>query len=86
MKYKVKNTDILHNGEKVKEGEVVELTENEAKSLLDYLEPIQDFQEETKKKNGKKSEAQKPDNSQPEKTEPEKLENPENPEKKEDNQ
>lgn len=76
MKYKVKNTDILHNGEKVKEGEVVELTEDEAKSLLDYLEPIQESQEEVKKKNNKKQEAAKAETSQAEKTDLEKN-NPE---------
>jgi len=76
VKYKVKNTDILHNGEKVKEGEVVELTEDEAKSLLDYLEPIQESQEEVKKKNNKKQEAAKAETSQAEKTDLEKN-NPE---------
>lgn len=37
-KYRVKNTSILHNGTVHKEGSSIELTENQAKRLEDFVE------------------------------------------------
>ena len=41
-KYKLKNTNILHNGDLVKIGSVIELTDKEAKKLADILIPIKE--------------------------------------------
>ena len=41
-KYKLKNTNILHNGDLVKVGSVIELTDKEAKKLADILIPIKE--------------------------------------------
>ena len=41
-KYKVKGTDILYNGKLFAEGKTIELTDDEAKQLASYLEPIPD--------------------------------------------
>ena len=41
-KYKLKNTNILHNGDLVKVGSVIELTDMEAKRLADILIPIKE--------------------------------------------
>lgn len=37
-KYRVKNTSILHNGKVHKEGSSIELTDNQAKRLEDFVE------------------------------------------------
>lgn len=39
-KYKVKNTSIMHNGSAVKEGGIIELSDEQAKKLADYIELI----------------------------------------------
>ena len=44
-KYKVKHTNIMHGENLYKEGSIIELTENEAKRLADFV----DFVSETKK-------------------------------------
>ena len=44
-KYKVKHTSIMHNGKLYKEGSVVELTNEQAKKLADFV----DFVSENKK-------------------------------------
>jgi len=41
-KYKVKNTNILHNGKFVSIGSIIELTEDEAKVLEDVVTPIKE--------------------------------------------
>lgn len=41
-KYKLKNTNILHNGELVKIGDVIELTDDQAKKLADILVPVKE--------------------------------------------
>ena len=48
-KFTVKGTDILHNKTLFKEGTIIELTEDEAKPLADYLVPIIEQKQETKK-------------------------------------
>ena len=48
-KFTVKGTDILHNKELFKEGTIIELTEKEATPLADYLVPIIEQKQETKK-------------------------------------
>lgn len=40
-KYKVKGTDIRHNGELYPEGSEIELTDKEAKGLETYIEKIE---------------------------------------------
>ena len=39
-KYKLKNTNLLHNGKLYKLGDVIELDEKQAKKLSDILTPI----------------------------------------------
>ena len=41
-KYKVKNTNILHDGKIRKEGAVIELTDLQAKKLEGYVELVKD--------------------------------------------
>ncbi|MEI7475359.1 MAG: hypothetical protein WCK67_11350 [bacterium] len=48
-KFTVKGTDILHNKTLFKEGDIIELTENEAAKLADYLVPIIEQKQEAKK-------------------------------------
>lgn len=48
-KYKIKGTDILHNGKIYAEGTTIELSENQAKSLADFLEIFQETKKETPK-------------------------------------
>ncbi len=48
MKYRVKGTDILHNGEKYPEGSEIELTDKEAKGLESHIEKIEAETKETK--------------------------------------
>lgn len=50
-KYKVKHTSILHNGSLYKEGSIIELEENKAKRLEDFIEllPNQSAKTQTKK-------------------------------------
>ena len=40
MKFRVKGTGILHNGKLYAEGKTINLEDEEAKQLADYLEPI----------------------------------------------
>lgn len=49
MKYIVKNSDLLHNGEKFSEGSEIELSEKEAKKLAPYLEKAEVKEKEAKK-------------------------------------
>lgn len=44
-KYKVKNTSIMHNGSVAKEGDIIELSDVQAKKLSDFI----DFVPESKK-------------------------------------
>ena len=41
-KYRVLNTTILHNGESQGEGSIIELTDEQAKKLADYVELVED--------------------------------------------
>jgi hypothetical protein len=41
-KYKVKNTNILHNGELYKIGDVIELDDEQAKKLQDVLTAVKE--------------------------------------------
>ena len=41
-KYKLKNTNILHNGDLVKIGSVIELTDVQAKKLAHILVPVKE--------------------------------------------
>jgi len=52
-KYKIKGTDILYNGKVYAEGTTIELSENQAKSLADYLELLQETKKETLKQEEK---------------------------------
>jgi len=47
-KYKVKNTNILHNDTLYKIGEIIELDKNQAKKLGDVIVPVQEQKTETK--------------------------------------
>lgn len=48
-KYKVKQTDILHNGKMHPEGTIIELDAKQAASLEDYLELIQEIKKQQAK-------------------------------------
>ncbi|KKP40304.1 MAG: hypothetical protein UR30_C0005G0085 [Candidatus Peregrinibacteria bacterium GW2011_GWC2_33_13] len=48
-KYTVKGTNILHNGKVYAEGTTIELSENQAKSLADFLESVPETKKETPK-------------------------------------
>ena len=53
-KYKVKHTSIMHNGKMYKEGSFVEMSEDYAKKLADFLDLISDIKKtETTKTNVK---------------------------------
>ena len=41
-RYKVKNTNILHNGDLYKIGDVIELDDNQAKKLQDVLTAVKE--------------------------------------------
>lgn len=41
-KYKVKNTNLMHNGDFKKVGSIVELTEDEAKILSEFITPVKE--------------------------------------------
>jgi hypothetical protein len=45
MKYKIKNTDLFHNGKLIPEGSIIDLTKEDSEGLLDYLEEIPEKQE-----------------------------------------
>ena len=47
-KYKLKNTNILHNGDLVKIGSVIELTDKEAKNQQIYLSQLKNLPIKTK--------------------------------------
>jgi len=47
-KYKIKNTNILHNGELKKIGDVIELTDKEAGKLADILTPVKETKTQVK--------------------------------------
>lgn len=55
-RYKVKHTSILHNGSLYKEGSTIELEDNKAKRLEDFLEllPSQPAKTQTQKQQSKK--------------------------------
>ena len=42
-KYKVKNTNLLHNGKAKTTGDVIELTDLQAKKLGAYVEPVEEI-------------------------------------------
>jgi len=46
MKYKVKNSDILHGGKLYKEGELIELSDEHAKEISLYIEKVERVVEE----------------------------------------
>lgn len=41
-KYKVKNTNLMHNGDFKKVGSIIELTEEEAKLLSEFITPVKE--------------------------------------------
>ncbi len=53
MKYKVKGITILHNGKIYREGSEIELTEDEAEALKNFLKPLEEKKED-KKRGGNK--------------------------------
>ena len=65
-KYKIKNTNILHDGKIRKEGSVVELTDEQAKKLEGFVELVKEKAPakqttETKTKTKTKTETKKPE-------------------------
>jgi hypothetical protein len=52
MKYKVKGTNIKHNGKLYKEGSEIELSKTDAERLKGYIEEVK--KEEVNKEGGKK--------------------------------
>ena len=68
-KYKLKHTNILHNGILRKPNDIIELTEAEAKKLADFVELIPEKTPKTqqnKNSKQKKAETDKSDESQDE--------------------
>ncbi len=63
-KYKIKNTNILHDGKIRKEGSVVELTDDQAKKLEGFVELVKDkapAKQTTETKTKTKTETKKPE-------------------------
>ena len=63
-KYKVKNTNILHDGKIRKEGSVVELTDEQAKKLEGFVELVKEkapAKQTTETKTKTKTETKKPE-------------------------
>ena len=63
-KYKVKNTNILHDGKIRKEGAIIELTDLQAKKLEGYVELVKDkapAKQTTEKTTKTKTETKKPE-------------------------
>ena len=50
-KYKIKNTNILHNGDLYKIGDVIELDDNQAKKLQDVLTAVKETATNNKNQN-----------------------------------
>ena len=48
-KFKIKNTNIMHNGDLKKIGDIIELTKDEADKLADVLIPIKETATKTEK-------------------------------------
>lgn len=68
-KYKLKHTNILHNGILRKPNDIIELTEAEAKKLADFVELIPEKtpkNQQNKNQKQKKAETDKSDESQDE--------------------
>ena len=65
-KYKIKNTNLYHNGTLEKIGNIIELDENEATKLQDVLTLVKESSQETKVKNQNKND--KPENKKETKT------------------
>ncbi len=62
MNFRIKNTNILHNGTVRKEGEIIELDELQAKKLEGFVEPIKEkipAKQTTEKTNKTKTENKK---------------------------
>lgn len=63
-KYKIKNTNILHDGKIRKEGSVVELTDDQAKKLEGFVELVKEkapAKQTTETKTKTKTETKKPE-------------------------
>ena len=62
-KYKIKNTNILHDGKIRKEGSVVELTDDQAKKLEGFVELVKEKApaKQTENKTKTKTETKKPE-------------------------
>ena len=63
-KYKIKNTNILHDGKIRKEGSVVELTDEQAKKLEGFVELVKEkapAKQTTENKTKTKTETKKPE-------------------------
>ena len=65
-KYKIKNTNIIHNGELKTIGDIVELDDKTAEKLKDILTLVKESPQETKVKNQNKND--KPENKKETKT------------------
>ena len=65
-KYKIKNTNILHNGELKTIGNIIELDDKTAEKLKDVLTLVKESSQETKNKNQNKND--KPENKKETKT------------------
>lgn len=50
-RYKVKNTSILHNGSVAKEGDIIELSDLQAKKLTDFIELVPESKKQETKSN-----------------------------------
>ena len=60
-KYKIKNTNILHDGKIRKEGSVVELTDEQAKKLEGFVELVKEKAPAKQTNEKTKTETKKPD-------------------------
>jgi len=54
-KYKVQLTDILLDGDKLQEGEEVDLTDKQTAGILEYLVPVAEEKKTTKAKSGEEN-------------------------------
>ena len=64
MNFRVKNTNILHNGVVQKEGAIIELDEKQAQKLEGFIEPVKEkapAKQTTEKTTKTKTETKKPE-------------------------
>lgn len=68
-KYKIKNTNLLHNGDLKHIGDIVELNEKEALKLQDVLVPVKETSENSNKNQNNKNQNKTNKTDNPENTE-----------------